>query len=120
MKMFLALLVVVGLVAFVTYADLANLQGPVAHVQPVAASSKSALPSPDAVTLRAAPGNTVVQMFDSVGVDAAVLRQYPSGERCTRISGPSAVSIEGIAMRFYKLYCNGASGYVNAQWVEAQ
>lgn len=71
------------------------------------------------VTLRAAPGNTVVQMFESVGPgpNDAVAR-FPSSTRCTKIGGPTSVTIEGLSMRFYRLECNGTTGYVNARWVE--
>lgn len=69
------------------------------------------------VTLRAAPGNTVVQIFDSTGAQAAVIRQLPNGTTCSKISGPTAVNVEGISMSFYKLSCADVAGYVNAKWV---
>lgn len=69
------------------------------------------------VTLRAAPGNSVVQLLGATNSAAAVLKQLPSGTVCEIIDEPKAVTIEGIAMSFYKLNCGGATGYVNAKWV---
>lgn len=74
-------------------------------------------PVKDQVTLRAVAGNTSVQMFDSTGATATVMQQFPAGTDCTLISGPTAVTVEGVSMRFYKLACDGTMGYVNAQWV---
>lgn len=84
-------------------------------------SAPVALPTvtPDQrVTLKAFPGNTEVQMFEVVGDGPNdVVTFFPSGTRCTKISGPSSVSVAGISMRFYNLECNGTTGYVNAKWV---
>lgn len=74
-------------------------------------------PTRDTVTLRAAGGNSTVQMFDATAANATVMKQFPSGTECTRINGPTSVTIEGVSMRFYKLACDGTMGYVNAQWV---
>lgn len=74
-------------------------------------------PVRDTVTLRAASGATHVQMFDGTTADATAMHQFPSGTECTRINGPTSVTLEGVAVRFYKLACNGTMGYVNAQWV---
>jgi len=70
----------------------------------------------DQVILRPATGN-IVQMFDSAGVDATVVRQFPAGTSCTKFGGPTTYTVEGISMSFYRLTCNGVTGYVNAKWV---
>ena len=67
------------------------------------------------VILRAA-GDTV-QMFDSMGADATLVRQFSSGTTCTLLNGPTRATVAGISMQFYKLNCGGTAGYVNAKWV---
>jgi hypothetical protein len=69
------------------------------------------------VTLRAAPGNTIVQMFPRLDDDTQV-KKFDDGTRCEKLQGPIPVHISGGGViDFYHLSCNGASGYVNAQWV---
>lgn len=78
----------------------------------------STSPGADTVTLTAAPGNSIVQMFGSdASTQEQVIATFPSGTKCEKISGPTAVSISGISMRFYKLNCDGQVGEVNARWV---
>ena len=66
------------------------------------------------VLLHAAPGNSVVQMFDTLrdGPDVNVTT-FPDGWGCTKLGG--LTSFEG--MNFYKLDCGTKTGYVNANWV---
>lgn len=73
---------------------------------------------PNQVALDAAPGNDVVQMFDAVAVDAKVIAELPDGARCKKMSEPIASNVEGIAMSFYQLDCDGTVGFVNAKWVD--
>lgn len=76
--------------------------------------SQSTRSTSNKVLLRAAPGNTVVQMFDTLrdGPDVNVTT-FPDGWGCTQLGG--LTSFEG--MNFYKLDCGTKTGYVNAQWV---
>ena len=73
----------------------------------------------NAVTLRSPVGQTMVQMFDTLAADAEVIAIFDSGIRCTRLGQATDVAVEGINMSFYKLECNGRTGYVNAKWVRA-
>ena len=74
-------------------------------------------PSAYDVYLTAAPGNSVVQMFDSMFDSAKVIRTFPAGSTCAFVGGPWQTSESGITMSFYKLTCDNTSGYVNAKWV---
>lgn len=69
------------------------------------------------IKLKASPVSHVVQMFDSLAVDAAVIKQFPNGTLCSRMGDTADASVEGIQMTFYLLRCNGVTGYVNAKWV---
>jgi hypothetical protein len=83
----------------------------------------SAPPAPSTskgqVSLRPAPGNSIVQMFERVGAgNEGRVTQFPSGTRCTVMEQPKGFTVEGVAMRFWRLNCNGTTGYVNAKWVQ--
>lgn len=73
--------------------------------------------APNSVTLRAAPGNTNVQMFDELrdGLDVKVTT-FPDGMKCTKASDLLRYGYGDTAMFFYKLNCGGTLGYVNADW----
>jgi len=81
-----------------------------------AASVEAEARPQNSVTLQAAPGNTEVQMFDSAEADADVIRRFAAGTSCTKFGGPTTVNVEGIRMDFYRLTCNGITGYVNVKW----
>ncbi len=72
----------------------------------------------NSVVLQGVSTSGIVQMFDEMAVDAAVISQFPNGTRCANLEGPIPTSIEGIRMRFYMLDCNGTVGYVNGKWVD--
>lgn len=81
--------------------------------------NKFASRTPQRVTLQAAPGNETVQMFEHAGAgDEGKVTTFRDGTICRKLSGPTTVTIEGIAMSFYKLDCGENSGYVNARWVD--
>lgn len=71
------------------------------------------------VTLRAAPGNTKVQMFDKLRSGSNVkVTTFPAGLRCTKLGDMLRYNDDGgPPMYFYKLTCDGTTGYVNADWV---
>lgn len=74
------------------------------------------------VLLRAAPGNTWVQMFVSLteGGEAGVLT-FPDGFGCYKMSDRITYDEDGgPPMYFYKLNCNGRVGYVNEMWIVAR
>jgi hypothetical protein len=84
-----------------------------------AASVEAVARPQNSVTLQAAPGNTEVQMFEHVGSgDEGKVSRFPDGASCTKFGGPTPVSVEGISMSFYRLTCNGVTGYVNVKWVD--
>jgi len=84
----------------------------------VATPASSTPRAANQVTLRAAPGNTEVTMFEVVGEGSNdVTNFFRNGTVCTKLGNPNQVSIQGINMSFYKLTCNGTTGYVNAKWV---
>jgi hypothetical protein len=73
---------------------------------------------PPNVILKAAPGNTIVQMFETVGEGPNdEITEFRDGTICTKYSEPRTVSIDGISMSFYQLQCNGKMGYANSRWV---
>ena len=80
-------------------------------------SRQDTVERPVYVTLQAASGNNIVQMFERIGSAADVIKQFPTGQSCLKINGPTAVSIEGIAMKFHLLSCDGVTGYVNSKYV---
>ena len=82
----------------------------------VVATAATATRLPGTVTLRAAPGNTKVQMFDALTGDSDVT-VFSAGTECTKLDGPTRIIESGVTMSFYKLRCNGQTGYVNAKWV---
>ena len=87
-------------------------------VKPTARPTVASGSSSDSVTLKAALGNSTVQMFGtSPATREQVVATFPTGTSCTRVSGPTPVIIEGISMTFYRLNCNGQVGDVNAKWV---
>lgn len=70
------------------------------------------------VTLHAAPGNSVVQMFDELRDSPDVkITTFPDGWGCTKLSDRLAVGDGSTAMYFYKLDCGNRTGYVNVNWV---
>lgn len=72
---------------------------------------------PGTVRLKAASGDSIVQMFGSLTSDAGVVATFASGTECTKSGGPRQIAEGGISMSFYRLTCNGRSGYVNTKWV---
>lgn len=69
------------------------------------------------VTLQAAPGSKLVQMFDGLGEHPKVVRNLLSGDTCDYVSGPLAINQRGVKMKFYTLTCAGRTGFVNAKFV---
>lgn len=69
------------------------------------------------VTLRAAPGNTMVQMFDVLvdGPDVKVTT-FPDGWGCIKLGDKQSYA----GMSFYRLKCGTKTGYVNADWVRVR
>lgn len=86
---------------------------PASTPRPTLAPDPTSVPT---VTLQAAPGQNVVQMFDSVSGDSAVTR-FATGLRCYQLDGPIHVTESGVSMSFYKLNCMNTIGYVNTKWV---
>lgn len=75
-------------------------------------------PTHASATLRAAPGNRVVQMFDQLNDSPDVkVTTFADGLKCTKESDLLRYGNGDTAMFFYKLKCNGKVGYVNADWV---
>lgn len=74
--------------------------------------------SSNQVTLVAAPGNTIVQLFAELrdGFDVKVYT-VADRTRCARISGPHSYGSGTTAMNFLYVDCNGIRGYVNTRWV---
>lgn len=73
----------------------------------------------NAVTLDAAPGNSIVQMFAAPGSGADAFATFADGTACTKLDGPSRIDLgDGITSDYYKLTCNGQTGYVNVKWVD--
>lgn len=73
----------------------------------------------NAVTLNAAPGNTIVQMFSDPGSGAEASRTFRDGTSCTKLDGPMRFDLGGgITSDYYRLSCNGQTGYVNVKWVD--
>lgn len=69
-------------------------------------------------TLRAAPGNNWVQMFDTlIERPNEKVTIFDDGFRCTKLSDLLRVGEGPHAMYFYKLNCGGKIGYVNKNWV---
>lgn len=76
--------------------------------------ARSTTTKTDRAILRAAPGNTVVQMFDTLSDGPNVkVTTFPDGWGCTKLGG----LITSGGMSFYKLDCGNRTGYVNADWV---
>lgn len=70
------------------------------------------------VTLEAAPGNSKVQMFDTLTERPnEKVSTFRDGFRCSKLSDLLRVGEGPHAMYFYKLDCGGKIGYVNANWV---
>lgn len=72
---------------------------------------------PGVVTLKAAPGNTQVQMFGSIYSGGGTVTRFRTGTECVKLDGPMRITEGGVSMSFYKLTCNGRTGYVNTKWV---
>lgn len=72
----------------------------------------------DHVTLTKPNGDNV-QMFEHAGLgDEGETTLFRSGTSCAKLSGPSAVDFgDGVVLHFYRLTCNGTTGYVNVRWV---
>lgn len=85
---------------------------------PVVTSPPRRLANANAVTLRPPVGQTMVQMFDTLAADAEVIARLNGGTHCTKLGEATDVAEEGISMSFYKLECNGRTGYVNVKWVQ--
>ena len=47
-----------------------------------------------AVTLRAAPGNSIVPMLVGFAIDSRVVKQFPDGTHCINLDGPLVVNID--------------------------
>lgn len=78
----------------------------------------AAPPARDVVTLYAAPGNSTVQMFNTLhDAPNASVNTLRDGLRCTRVSELLRYGNGDSAMFFYRLNCGGRTGYVNADWV---
>ena len=71
------------------------------------------------MTLSAAPINPQVQMFDTLHDEPDLkVTTFPNGTVCTKLGGPFVVEPEVSPMYFYRLNCNGITGYVNVRWTE--
>src|SRR5262245_807726 len=71
------------------------------------------------VTLHAAPGQSVVQMFNSLGSGSqTVTHAFPTGTKCVKVDGPFPYKEAGIAMNFYRIQCGNVMGYVNTKWID--
>lgn len=69
------------------------------------------------VTLKK-PSGEIVQMFARPGSGNGAFADFPSGTACTKLDGPLRVDFgDGMTSDYYKLDCDGATGYVNAKWV---
>lgn len=73
--------------------------------------------TPGTVILQGAPGNSVVQMFDSLSDDASVVATFSNGTECQKSGRLHQVSVAGVSMSFYRINCHGTGGYVNSRWV---
>ena len=69
------------------------------------------------MTLQSAPGQNIVQMFDSISSNNSTVTRFATGLQCLHLSGPHTITEGGVTMSFYKLDCLGKRGYVNTQWV---
>lgn len=71
------------------------------------------------VTLRVAPGNSIVQMFANPGSGNDAFADFRDGTRCTKLGGPVQRRFSGdITIDYYHLDCNGRIGYVNVKWIQ--
>lgn len=89
---------------------------------PAPSRPTAARASKNNVILRAAPGNSMVQMFKSLeeGGPGGVIT-LPDGFGCYKLSERIAWDEDGgPPMYFYKLNCNGRVGFVNTTWVAAR
>ena len=89
-----------------------------ANAVPAATLTRRPTRDPSKATLRSAPGQTQVQMFDTISTEPNVTTMFSSGTQCTKLDGPTEVTISGMSMRFFKLECDGKTGYVNTKWVQ--
>lgn len=72
----------------------------------------------DRVFLKAGPFNDEVQMFERVGTGPeGIVHLFPSRTVCTVVADLAYYDVAGSQLQFYKLKCDGKTGYVNAKWV---
>lgn len=58
-------------------------------------------------------------MFEKVGEGPNdITTFFRNGAVYEKLSEPNWIKIQGIGMSFYRLKCNGATGYVNVKWVD--
>lgn len=79
------------------------------------------LPSADSlqVTLNSTAYNPLVPMWDVVGTGSNdVVHEFPAGTHCTIVTGPAYYDVAGTPLQYYKLTCNGVTGYVSSKWVD--
>lgn len=107
-----AKLVIVISIALVLYISLTSMS---VILSPQSSRPNSSRSAANSVILRAAPGNTMVQMFDTLSDSPDVnVTTFPDGWGCTKLGGLTHYG--GIS--FYKLDCGNKTGYVNAKWVD--
>ena len=98
-----------------------TLPEPTATPVPTSTPAPTATPRPTkmpgTVILQGAPGNSVVQMFDSLSDDASVVATFRNGTECQKSGRLHQVSVAGVSMSFYRINCHGTGGYVNSRWV---
>jgi hypothetical protein len=68
------------------------------------------------------PVGDIVQMFANPGSGADAFAVFPVGTACTKLDGPGTPRVranfgDGITSDYYKLTCNGITGYVNVKFV---
>lgn len=56
-------------------------------------------------------------MFGSIYSGGGTVTSFRTGTECVKLDGPLRITEGGVSMSFYKLTCNGRTGYVNTKWV---
>lgn len=80
------------------------------------------LRSPDGVPqvrLKSGSADHLVPMWEVVGTGPNdVVHEFPTGTDCKVVTGPAYVDVAGTPLEYYKLTCNGVTGYVSSKWVK--
>lgn len=108
-------ILMIGGILFLLFTARDNAAG----TRKTASADSRASSSVNQVMLRAAPGKTEVMMLEGVGEGPNdEVTFFKDGTICTKLNGPNWVEIQGVGMSFYRLTCNGTTGYVNVKWVD--